>query len=177
MDHLIKNQKQRRQYTNHHDKSKSHDADINRSTFYTHYHDQYDLMRRIQSELLENIGTYLAAYTRNDLAVVPVGTLERILEYIKENAPLCKLLLGARGDLNFQKRVLSLVYEKSISDLTRDGQITKEDAEYIYAFTITGCVGVIQKWLDDDMQKSPRSMARTILKLTKGLPGFGTGAG
>lgn len=146
------------------------DADINRATFYAHYNDQYDLMRKIQDELFENVGMYLSAYTHNELPVVPVDMVERIFEYIKENARLCKLLLSERGDLNFQKRVLTLIYEKNISDLTKSGAISKEDAEYIYAFTLTGCVGAIQKWLNDDMKKSPRFMAETIINLTMGLP-------
>ncbi len=142
------------------------DADINRATFYAHYSDQYDLMERIQDELLDNIADYLAAYTKSELPSVPVDTVEHIFEYIKENARLCKLLLSERGDLNFQKRVLMLAYEKNINDLIKNGVTSREDAEYIYAFTLTGCVGVIQKWLNDNMVKSPRYMAETITELT-----------
>lgn len=142
------------------------DADINRATFYAHYSDQYDLMERIQDELLDNIADYLAAYTKDELATLPVDTVEHIFEYIKENARLCKLLLSERGDLNFQKRVLMLAYEKNINDLIKNGVTSREDAEYIYAFTLTGCVGVIQKWLNDNMVKSPRYMAETITMLT-----------
>lgn len=148
------------------------DADINRSTFYTHYNDQYDLMHQIQNELFENIETYLDAYIKTDTTMVPVGVVEKIFAYIEENAPLCRLLLGERGDLIFQKRVFGLVYKKIISDLTKSGAVSKENAEYIYAFTITGCIGVIQKWLDDGMLKSPRFMAETVLRLTAGLPGW-----
>ena len=36
------------------------DADINRSTFYTHYTDQYDLLRKIENELLDNVSAHLA---------------------------------------------------------------------------------------------------------------------
>ncbi len=145
-------------------------ADINRATFYAHYSDQYDFMKKIQNELFENVEMHLSEYTNSDLPVVPIDMVERIFEYIKENARLCKLLLSERGDMNFQKRVLTLVYEKNISDTTRSG-ISKEDAEYIYAFTLTGCVGIVQKWLNDDMKKSPRFMAETIIKLTTGLSG------
>lgn len=147
-------------------------ADVNRSTFYAHYSDQYDLMKKMQNELFDNIEMYLADYAQYDLATVPISMMERIFEYIQENARLCKLLLGERGDLNFQKRVFTLAYEKNISDLTKGGAISKEDAEYIYAFTLTGCVGIIQKWLDDDMPKSPRFMAETVIKMTNGLTGF-----
>lgn len=150
-------------------------ADINRATFYAHYTDQYDLMRKIQNELLENVEIYLSEYVKDEAPVIPVDNVERIFEYVKENARLCKLLLSERGDINFQKRVLTLVYEKNISELTKSGMIPKEDAEYIYAFTLTGCIGAIQKWLNDDMKKSPRFMAEMLIKLTAGLPELMTG--
>ena len=142
------------------------DADINRATFYAHYNDQYDFMNQIQNELLKNIEKHLSTYIQNDLPVIPIDMVEQIFEYIKENAQICKLLLSERGDLNFQKRVFMLVYEKIINDITKSGTISKEDAEYIYAFTLTGCIGVIQKWLNNDMKKPPRFMAEAIIKLT-----------
>jgi len=145
-------------------------ADVNRATFYAHYTDQYDLMRKIQDELFDNVGMYLSDYTHDEVPAVPVDNVERIFEYIKENARLCKLLLSERGDIHFQKRVMTLVYEKSISELVKNGAISKEDADYVYAFTLTGCIGAIQKWLNDDMKKSPRFMAEMLVKLTNGLP-------
>ncbi|HBR30711.1 MAG TPA: TetR/AcrR family transcriptional regulator [Clostridiales bacterium] len=141
-------------------------ADINRATFYAHYNDQYDFMNQIQDELLGNVENHLAAFSKNDLPIAIVDMVEQIFEYIKENARICKLLLSDRGDLNFQKRVFMLVYENIINNIVWNDSISKEDAEYIHAFTLTGCIGVIQKWLNDDMKKSPRFMAATILKLT-----------
>ncbi len=148
------------------------DADVNRATFYAHYADPYDLMKKIQDELLENVEEHLKGYTQQDLSVIPVDMVERIFIYIQENARVCKLLLSERGDLSFQKRVLTLAYEKNISELTKSGAILKDDAEYIYAFTLTGCVGAIQKWLNDDLKKSPRFMAEMIVTFTTGLPGL-----
>ncbi|HZW49184.1 MAG TPA: TetR-like C-terminal domain-containing protein [Bacillota bacterium] len=145
------------------------DADINRATFYAHYIDQYDLMRTIENELLGNVGSYLAEYTQSKANSNPVEMIEKIFDYIKENAQLCKLLLSERGDLNFQKSIMMLVYDKNISELTSGGAISKEDAEYIYSFTITGCVGVVQKWLDEDMKKSARFMAEMLVKISREL--------
>ncbi len=142
------------------------DADINRATFYAHYNDQYDFMNQIQNELLENIEIHLSAFVKSDLHMNLLDMVEQIFEYIKENARICRLLLSERGDMNFQKRVFMLVYEKIINNITTGDTISKETAEYIHAFTLTGCIGVIQKWLNDDMTKPPRFMAETIIKLT-----------
>lgn len=145
------------------------DADINRATFYAHYTDQYDLMRKIEDELLENINSYLEEFDLQNSNSDIVLPAERIFEYIRANAKLCKLLLSEKGDFNFQKRVMMLVYDKIITQLTVNSMITREDAEYVYSFTITGCVGIVQKWFDEGMKKSPRAMAEMVIKLTLGL--------
>ena len=141
-------------------------ADINRTTFYNHYNDQYDFIRKLEDELIENIGIYLAKYIQNDTDIALIEMVEKIFEYVKENAKLCKILLSEKGNLDFQKRIIMLVYDKDISNLINKDVFSKEDMDYIYSFTITGCIGVIQKWLDDDMKKSTRSMAEILVKLT-----------
>ncbi len=154
-------------------------ADINRATFYAHYNDQYDLLRKIEDEFLDNIKEYLDMLDnirdyhgepgRKSKQADHVLLAEKIFEYIKENAKLCKLLLSERGGLHFQKKVMKLVYDPIISELTKNSGVTKDEAEYVYSFTITGCVGFVQKWLDDDMKKSTHYMAETVIKLTMGL--------
>lgn len=145
------------------------DADINRATFYAHYNDQYDLLRKIEDELLENINAHLAEYDQQNNNLNVVITTEKIFEYLKENARVYKLLLSEQGDFSFQKKLMMLVYDKIITEITDNNNITKEDAEYVYSFTITGIIGIVQKWFDDDMKKSPHFMAELVIKLTLGL--------
>lgn len=141
-------------------------ADINRSTFYAHYTDQYDLMKKIQDELIENVEAHLSPYIYDEMPKVSLEMLEGIFEYIEENAEICKLLLSERGDMHFQKRVLNLIYGKYMEDLTKHLGLSQDDADYVYAYSITGSIGVIQKWLNDDMKKSPSFMAKTLLNMT-----------
>jgi AcrR family transcriptional regulator len=147
-------------------------ADINRSTFYSHYSDQYDLLKRIENELLDNIDAHLKELDVKSDNMSAVILAENIFEYIKENAKLCKLLMSERGNFGFQKRVMMLVYDRIITNITENNKISKEDAEYIYSFTITGCVGIVQKWLDEDLKKSPRFMADMVINLSFGSLGF-----
>ncbi|HHW48765.1 MAG TPA: TetR/AcrR family transcriptional regulator [Clostridiaceae bacterium] len=144
-------------------------ADINRTTFYAHYTDQYDLLRKIENEFLDNVRACLAELDQENNNVDPVVLAEKIFEYIKENAKLCKLLLSERGGLNFQKQVMVMVYDPIINELTSNNKVSMEDAEYVYSFAVTGCVGIVQKWLNEDMKKSARYMAEMAIKLTMGL--------
>lgn len=145
------------------------DADINRATFYSHYTDVYDLLKKIESEFLDNVNVYLSQLDKKGKNVNDFILAEKIFDYIKDNAKLCKLLLSERGDISFQKKIMTIVYDKIISELTDNNKISMEDAEYVYSFTITGCVGIVQKWLFDDMKKSSRFMSEMVIKLTYGV--------
>lgn len=145
------------------------DADINRATFYSHYTDVYDLMKKIEDEFLDNVDVYLSQLEVKGQNVNDLLLAEKIFDYIKDNAKLCKLLLSERGDISFQKKIMTIVYDKIISELTVNNKISKEDAEYVYSFTITGCVGIVQRWLDDNMKKSSRFMAEMVIRLTYGV--------
>ena len=145
------------------------DADINRATFYTHYTDQFDLLRKIENEFLENIKVNISQFKLRKADAALVEMMEKIFEYIKDNADLCKLLLSKQGNLEFQKRIMMLIYDSNI--IVKPGEsLKKGEEEYMYAFIITGCVGVIHNWLDEGMKQSSRMMANTIFNVVRSLP-------
>ncbi len=148
-------------------------ADINRATFYAHYTDQYDLRRKIEEELIDDIKEYLESGSFNDPDNVSLDMLVKIFEYLKKNAELCVVLLGDSGDINFQQQVMMIVREQCISAWTSSKSIDPVDAEFIYTFYAIGSVGIIQKWLTEDIDKPPFEMASLILKLANsGISGF-----
>ena len=57
-------------------------------------------------------------------------------------------------------------------ELAHGEELPKDETEYIDSFILTGCIGVIQKWLDDDMKKSPRYMAEFLIETNVRLAGF-----
>lgn len=138
------------------------DADVNRATFYAHYSDQYDLMDQIEQELIDGINRYLNGKDLNVISEAPVEMLEKILEYIKENAELFDLLLNLNGDLQFQREVTKIIGQQHFSAMTAD----QENSEYMFLFYASGSIGVIQKWLKDGMKKPAGELAELILKLS-----------
>jgi len=69
-------------------------ADINRSTFYTHYTDQYDLLRHIEEEVMDNLKLHLEKKDYKDNLPVSAQVMTLILEYAKENADLLRAVNG-----------------------------------------------------------------------------------
>lgn len=149
------------------------DADINRATFYAHYTDQYDLLRQIEQELVGDINHYLGNYLFNENESEFLQMLEKIFEYIKENAEVCSVLLSENGDRNFQKDVMMIVRNQCIAEWTSKKSIPEEAAQYLYSYVANGSVGIILQWLRNGMEKSTHDMAVMVSKLTnQGLSAF-----
>ena len=58
-------------------------ADINRSTFYAHYSDQYDLLRKIENKFLADIQAYLENFDKKYTEDILLIT-EKIFQYIRK---------------------------------------------------------------------------------------------
>ena len=142
-------------------------ADINRSTFYAHYADQYDLLSQIVQELLRDINEYLARYNFKELEPESTQVMCRIFEYIVDNAELCKVLLGENGDISLQKEIMMLIQRQVIKEWKFKGASVREDLlQYLFLFGVNGGIGVVQKWLADGLKQSASEMADLMVKLT-----------
>lgn len=145
-------------------------ADINRSTFYAHYNDQYDLLHQIEQEVLDKLKLDLKKQDYIDNKPVSAQVLTRILEYARENAKLFKALLSENCDFAFQKDVVQLAQIiTSQQNLPLD--LRKQD--YLQNFAITGCINVFYKWLQDGTIEPPAEMSEFILRiLYQGINGL-----
>lgn len=147
-------------------------ADINRATFYAHYSDPQDLLRSIESELIDDINTFLATFSF-DGGDAPVGLLQQVFSYIKENHQVCAVLLADNGDIAFQRKVAGIVSAQCIKRLTDERRADARAAEYIYLYASTGSVGLIQRWLADGMRETPAEMAALVSALvSRGMSAF-----
>lgn len=144
-------------------------ADVNRATFYAHYCDIYDLLGKIEDELIDNIKQHLMNFELADKSKNQEILAKKIFDFIVENSKICKILLNERGNYNFQKRVMMLVYNTLFTDMTNHGIIDTAVADYVYSFIITGCIGIVQKWLNDDMKMSTTYMAQLVIQMTNSL--------
>ena len=81
------------------------DADINRATFYAHYNDQYDLLKKIEEDLIGEINSYLNRFTFMGSEADSVQIITRIFEYI-DQMPGCARSCSA-------KTVTSIFWKRS----------------------------------------------------------------
>ena len=145
-------------------------SDISRSTFYTHYKDQYDLLEQMSRDAFENIKQYLAMFNDEDGTTVSESNLNMILEYLKSNSELFKAFLSENCDTVFQKDLMKLIQVIPIFFNTQMGERTRT---YITGFMLSGCVSILRRWLLEDMPESTREITEIIMQIVnRGLNSF-----
>lgn len=135
-------------------------ADLNRGTFYLHYRDVFDLLEQTEAELLSTFDQLLNSRNARELTGKPSDVLSEIFSMAQEEAPLVEILLGENGDLNFLNRLKALVREKCLRSWMEVYRHADPWAfEAYYSFIVSGCVGLVQHWLQSGMQQSPQELA------------------
>lgn len=136
-------------------------ADINRSTFYSHYTDVFDLLHSIEDEIVADMIAYLNKYnvTKEEESLY---ITEKLLEYVALNQEVCKTLISENGDIQFQKRVMKVAQHFLVENWVEVSALDEELYEYLSTFVISGCIHVIREWLERGMDKSPKEMAKMI---------------
>lgn len=140
-------------------------ADINRTTFYTHFENQYDLLRQIEEESLAELRNVLDQMkekeNKDDLREV----LTHFLQFIHQNNHSIQVLMSDKGDRTFQTQLVEMAYSgvSQYSPVLR-GRASEAD-EYKSIFVTTGSIGVIQRWMQKEMQTPIDEMVDILLSL------------
>lgn len=136
-------------------------AGINRSTFYAHYGDIYDLLQQIEEDMLRDFQQALAPLLEADLEMLsPLQITTGIYRCLKDNADLCTVTLGEHRDKDFALRLVSIGRESYLRAYSRQfPAATRRQLEYFYAFASGGHMGLLRKWVEEGMAASPEEMA------------------
>jgi AcrR family transcriptional regulator len=142
-------------------------ADINRTTFYAHYRDQYDLLRQIEEETLGYIEGMLNKYDSKRSKREVLEMVEEILEFIAGNSSSLQILLSENGDIQFQKKLFRyFILKEQVMRYFPQKSIREETKEYWSVYIINGAVGLVQHWLKDNMSVPVPELARILMFLS-----------
>ncbi|GAA0116235.1 TetR/AcrR family transcriptional regulator [Clostridium senegalense] len=140
-------------------------ADINRSTFYDHYSDIYDLLESVQNKILYDINAINKNITINSFNNSDLNQLSILLKYIKDNKEVFKILLNGHGNMQFMASFRRIITEKFLKDVIgKSTHINKEHYNLISSFYISGCIGLIQNWVKNDT-KIPIEKLKEIMNV------------
>lgn len=134
--------------------------DINRGTFYLHYRDVYDMLDQIEQGMFEEFHELLSRRPADEMDGKPLPVLIDVFRFTAENKEMCLALLGRNGDIGFVDRLRDVVKDRCLDDwmaVFRGNQ--SRNLEYFYSFIVSGCIGLLQNWLESGMRESPEEMA------------------
>lgn len=156
-------------------------ADLNRGTFYNHFHDKDDLLATLEDEVMDDLACFQGQM--QDLTVrslikyratkQPLPFLVDLFDYLREQGDFLHAVLGAGGDVRFGPRLRDAVCTNLIQSILHDRYRNDPSpfVQYYVAFFASAYLGVIMRWLETGMQESSEEMALIAMRLFFIKPG------
>lgn len=139
-------------------------ADINRGTFYLHYRDVYDMLSQVEDALFQEFNGILDKNFPPGSSSSLHFVLEDIFSFLDANRMIARILLGPHGDLAFVNRMKEMVRQRLICLQTQDAPLS-DSFDYYYAFITSGCIGLIQSWLNRESPEPPDRIVSLVEKM------------
>lgn len=137
-------------------------AEINRSTFYQHYSDQYALLGDIESDIIKQTDEFIDKINPENSGK---QYLIYLLSYIRENGSILSILLDPQSGTTFQPRIMASVL-KRISTKVEPVLFSSELFPYFSQFLIMGNISVIEQWIKNGYNLPDEKVADMIYQLS-----------
>ncbi|MEN8907358.1 MAG: TetR/AcrR family transcriptional regulator [Clostridiales bacterium] len=140
-------------------------AEINRTTFYKYYGSQFDLLKDIENDIFEQIGKKLELTDDKGNSLLR-KRLVNILIYFQDNLEICRILLNTNIDEEFPEKLFKIpAIRSNLNKHLANGNLTKDEVEYIIEFIIKGGFSIVKKWLNKEKRESPQELSDFIIQL------------
>ena len=124
-------------------------AQINRATFYTHYHDPFDLLEQIEDEAFEELFATILTASHDER-----NFASKMFTLVKKDADLFKILFSENGDKKFLKKLMEVPRDRTVAEWhQRYPQATEQQLDVLHTFLVSGVVGVVEQWVRTGMRE------------------------
>lgn len=146
-------------------------AQINRSTFYAHFYDKYDLLEKTIDDELLSFVKEVAPKNGEELTSIniPKSFYLRATQYIYQHAEFFKIMMGENGIPSFQQQFLQIIKRYMADHLEKFHPQPDEmriPREFLISYVAHAYVGVISHWLESEMQYSTQYVAEKLANMT-----------
>ncbi len=142
-------------------------SQINRGTFYLHYLDKYDLVEKLEEEILTNIQQIfdqpVAKGEENPL--IPDRLILNALYYVKDDLAFIKALVEENGDPKFVstfKKLLTNTVKKYIAHEKNQLPIEKIPNDYAEEILLSSTISILLLWIKKGGKESPELLLTYI---------------
>lgn len=140
-------------------------ADINRTTFYKYYGNQFDLLADMENDLLRFLSKTITEHADN-----PDKIVQTACEYMEKHLEFGRLIINNNVDPLFPQKLFSLA---AIRDSVRKEYPETQDEnvqEYLFNYITYGAYRIICLWLNKEQRESPEQIAYLLMRLIQHQP-------
>ena len=149
-------------------------AMVNRSTFYRHYLDKYDLLSQYMEQLYELIdaqdGEASWADKPDQPPDQPPAGLVRILKHVQANADFYRVMLGKKGDpalcAESFRRFIDKQFRRMVSSEVPQADPSRPPIDLSVSYILHAGIGAIVWWLENDQPVTPEQVAVWLNQLS-----------
>ncbi|WP_455494805.1 TetR/AcrR family transcriptional regulator C-terminal domain-containing protein [Gemella sanguinis] len=133
-------------------------ADVNRSTFYRHYLDKYELLEKIEDNILSEVINFHSTFISR-LPNFKIDNSFKIEDYIsvdnnffnvfEKHLETMAILMGGNGSITFQNKLNSTmlsIFEKTFS--INSLKLTKIERDLLYNFQSSSFISILCYWTE-----------------------------
>lgn len=142
---------------------------INRSTFYAHFIDTYDLIEKMQLDIYQDVTD---SFRNNPIEPSPANAQKYnrvIFEHMRRNRMFYRVYLNNQNPELLEKA--ALVRDAFITPYMKALGVTSErEINYRFQFFWSGFLEVARIWVNDGCIESPEEMVEIIWSALRGMP-------
>lgn len=142
-------------------------SEINRATFYKYYNDPYDLLGKLENELIDELNGIMEKQSEHKNLKT---TFTELLRMMKEKKMLYIRLFSENADSSFSEQMASMFYKRNSPDIKAlFPSLSESEQQWLYGFITNGCTAVIRQWVKSGMKESEEKTASFIANINTAL--------
>ena len=153
-------------------------AGVNRSTFYLHYENTFDLLQETTRYILDKHFAYYSLDTKGiterfldsnleDLLFITSDYLVPYLTFIKDNQRILKVSIKQYNTLNMDE-VYGRMFEHIFNPILERFRIPQKERSYMMKFYLTGVYAIVMEWLSDNCCDDMSMIIKVIIDCVMG---------
>lgn len=154
-------------------------ANVSRSTFYSYYGSQYELLNAIEKEIIEETQKLASKMTSHDEENTR-RLLEAHFRYTLEHIRFLRAFsTNGSEDYMLPKRTMQIILLPYIDHrlMQRRPPVSAQEYEHICLFSIFGCISIVKSWVQQSTRMQPQELAAEMMRYINAVIAAGTGGG
>ncbi len=137
-------------------------ADVNRTTFYKYYGNQFDLLADMENDLLVFLSDTIREYVSDRVRII-----ETLCRYMEEHLEFGRLIVNNNVDPLFPQRLFSMEVLREAVLMNYSSLQNEKLQEYLFNFITYGAYRIFCIWLNKDQRESPEEIALLLMRLIR----------